>query len=128
MKMHALVSTVLVAFAGTALAQTTPPPAPAKGTVKADREAVKMDKAAVKGLDIARSGIYLIEPFGPLVAGSDYSNFRKVGVPFVFRALETVPFEQAREPLRIVEVHVATVRFEEVPTRHCGGGCRVSRG
>jgi hypothetical protein len=47
MKMHALMSAVLVAFAGTALAQT-PPQAPVKGTVKADREAVKMDKAAVK--------------------------------------------------------------------------------
>src|SRR5260221_9703507 len=43
MKLKTLVASVLMAFAGTALAQ-----APAPGTVKADRAAVKADERAVK--------------------------------------------------------------------------------
>ena len=51
MKLNALVSAVVVAFAGNALAQTSlqaPAQDGVKGAVKADRGAVKMDKAAVK--------------------------------------------------------------------------------
>ena len=67
MKMHALVSAVLVAFAGTALAQAPAPSqtiqqAPVKGSVKADavkmdkslkadKAAVKMDQGAIKSAD-----------------------------------------------------------------------------
>jgi len=48
-----------------------------------------VDKAAVKGLEVVRSGIYLIEPFGATWARSDYSAFRKAGVPFVFLSAGT---------------------------------------
>lgn len=35
-------------------------------------------------LDVSKIGIYLIEPFGPISARSDYTGFRNLKIPFIF--------------------------------------------
>jgi hypothetical protein len=50
------------------------------------REHAKVEE---KGLDVARLGIYVIEPMGPMLARSDYKNFRDKSVPFVFLSTAT---------------------------------------
>lgn len=43
-------------------------------------------ESSAKGaaLDVAPAGVYMIEPVGPILARSDYANFRAKKVPFVF--------------------------------------------
>ena len=48
MKLHALAVAALVAFGGTALAQTPAPSTSAKDAVKADKAQIKKDKEQVK--------------------------------------------------------------------------------
>jgi len=43
-----VVTAALLVFAATAMAQTTPPAAPASGTLKADREQMKADHEKMK--------------------------------------------------------------------------------
>lgn len=38
----------------------------------------------IEGLDVQPAGVYIIEPLGALAARSDYTNFRRKNVPFIF--------------------------------------------